>query len=93
MINYWRGLPYAKIPIIKNLNNLKLDQVMEWVLGIVAIVLLILGLVGQAFEMRKIRLSNLDEIAPTNIFTDKKNFKWYAMIGAALILWYAAEHA
>ena len=64
---------------------------MEWVLGFVAIALLIVGLVGQAFEMRKIRLANQDELASANIFLNKKNFKWYAIIGVGMILWYAAE--
>jgi len=30
---------------------------MQWTLGFIGIILLIVGLVGQAFEMRKIRLS------------------------------------
>ncbi len=65
---------------------------MEWVLGFTAIVLLISGLVGQAFEMRKIRLANQDELASANIFLNKKNFKWYAIIGVGMILWYVSEH-
>ena len=66
---------------------------MEWVLGFSAIVLLIVGLVGQAFEMRKIRLSAYkdEELASANIFMNKKNFKWYALIGIGIILWYVAE--
>jgi len=66
---------------------------MEWVLGLVAIVLLIVGLVGQAFEMRKIRLTTYKdgELASANIFMNKKNFKWYALLGIGIILWYAAE--
>ncbi len=66
---------------------------MEWVLGFSAIALLIVGLVGQAFEMRKIRLSAYkdEELASANIFMNKKNFKWYALIGIGIILWYAAE--
>lgn len=64
---------------------------MEWVLGFTGIALLIVGLVGQAFEMKKIRLANQDELASANIFLNKKNFKWYAIIGAGMILWYAAE--
>jgi len=66
---------------------------MEWVLGFSAITLLIVGLVGQAFEMRKIRLSAYkdEELASANIFMNKKNFKWYALIGIGIILWYAAE--
>ena len=68
---------------------------MEWILGFTAIALLISGLVGQAFEMRKIRLATYrdDELASSNIFLNKKNFKWYAIIGAGMILWYTAERS
>lgn len=65
---------------------------MEWILGFIAIALLVMGLVGQAFEMRKIRLTTYkDELASANIFVNKKNFKWYAMLGVGIVLWYAAE--
>ncbi|MDO8639912.1 MAG: hypothetical protein Q7R33_00025 [Nitrosarchaeum sp.] len=66
---------------------------MEWILGFTAIALLITGLIGQAFEMRKIRLDTYrdDELASANIFLNKKNFKWYAIIGAGMILWYVSE--
>ena len=65
---------------------------MEWILGFAAIALLTIGLIGQAFEMRKIRLANKDgELASANIFMNNKNFKWYAILGIAIILWYAAE--
>ena len=66
---------------------------MEWILGFSAIVLLIVGLVGQAFEMRKIRLTTYKdgELASANIFMNKKNFKWYALLGIGIILWYVAE--
>ncbi len=66
---------------------------MLWPLAFGAIALLILGLVGQAFEMRKIRESTTTdaELASANIFLNKRNFKWYAMIGAALVLWYSAQ--
>ena len=66
---------------------------MEWILGFIAIALLITGLIGQAFEMRKIRLATYrdDELASSNIFLNKKNFKWYAIIGAGMILWYTSE--
>ena len=68
---------------------------MEWFLGFIAIALLIVGLVGQAFEMKKIRLSTYQdkELASANIFLNKKNFKWYAIIGAGMILWYASERS
>lgn len=65
---------------------------MEWTLGAVAIVLLVVGLVGQAFEMRRIRITTSgDAMGSPNIFTDRKNFKWYAIIGAGIVLWYVAE--
>jgi len=65
---------------------------MNWMLGSTAIVLLIVGLVGQAFEMRKIRLAASDEeLDSVNIFLNKKNLKWYAIIITAMILWYTAE--
>jgi hypothetical protein len=65
----------------------------EWIMGFTAIALLITGLVGQAFEMRKIRLATYrdEELASANIFLNKKNFKWYAIIGTGMILWYLAE--
>ena len=68
---------------------------MEWISGFIAIALLIVGLVGQAFEMKNIRLSTYQdkELASANIFLNKKNFKWYAIIGAGMILWYAAERS
>jgi hypothetical protein len=66
---------------------------MEWTFGFIAIALLVIGLVGQAFEMRKIRLiaTKDDELASANIFINKKNFKWYAVIGIGIILWYVSE--
>ncbi len=66
---------------------------MEWILGFPAIAFLVIGLIGQAFEMRKIRLSTSKdgELASANIFMNKKNFKWYALLGIGIVLWYAAE--
>ena len=66
---------------------------MEPTLVIPAIALLVIGLVGQAFEMRKIRLTSYKdkELASANIFMNKKNFKWYAMLGIGIVLFYAAE--
>jgi hypothetical protein len=66
---------------------------MEWTLGFLGIILLVIGLVGQAFEMRKIRLTNYKngELASPNIFMDKRNFKWYAVLGVGILLWYMAE--
>ena len=78
----------CKLHILQTVNSL-----MEWALGFVGIVLLVVGLVGQAFEMRKIRLSTTPdgEMGSPSIFTDKRNFKWYAVIGAGIVLWYIAE--
>ena len=66
---------------------------MNWTFGFIGIALLVIGLVGQAFEMRNIRMTTYhdDELASPNIFTHKKNFKWYAIIGAGIIFWYVAE--
>ncbi len=66
---------------------------MNWILGFLGIALLVIGLIGQAFEMRKIRLTTYrdEELASANIFANKKNFKWYAIIGAGIVLWFAAE--
>jgi hypothetical protein len=72
---------------------LKENFVMNWILGFLGIALLVIGLVGQAFEMRKIRLATYrdEELASANIFANKKNFKWYAIIGAGIVSWYIAE--
>ncbi len=66
---------------------------MEWTLGVVGIILLVIGLVGQAFEMRKIRLSTYkdEDLGSANIFMNKRNYKWYALLGIGIILWYIAE--
>ncbi|RMW38231.1 MAG: hypothetical protein EA446_05585 [Nitrosopumilus sp.] len=66
---------------------------MEWTLGYIAIALLVIGLIGQAFEMRKIRQTTYqdEQVGSPTIFTNKKNFKWYAILGVGIILWYFAE--
>ncbi|MDH3794550.1 MAG: hypothetical protein OER78_05680 [Nitrosopumilus sp.] len=66
---------------------------MEWILGFAGIAFLIIGLIGQAFEMRKIRLTAYrdEELGSANIFMNKKNFKWYAMLGIGIVLWIMAE--
>ena len=66
---------------------------MDWIMGGVAIVLLVIGLIGQGFEMRKIRKSIYrdEELTTSKIFGDKRNFKWYVMIGIGLVLWFIAE--
>ena len=66
---------------------------MEWTLGFAGIVCLVVGLIGQAFEMRKIRLTTYkdENLGSTKIFMNKKNFKWYALLGIGIVFWYAAE--
>ena len=66
---------------------------MNWIFGFLGIALLVIGLVGQGFEMRKIRLETTrdEELASVNIFANKKNLKWYAIIVAGIISWYIAE--
>ena len=66
---------------------------MEWVLGFAGIVFLTIGLIGQAFEMRKIRLTVYrdEELGSANIFMNKKNIKWYAILGIGIVLWMMAE--
>ncbi len=65
---------------------------MDSIVPFVAIALLVSGLIGQGFEMRKIRKSiNVEEeLEPKNVFLDKRNIKWYVMIGVGLALWYVA---
>ena len=59
------------------------------ILSFVAVALLIIGLVGNGFEMRKIRLSTTrdEELASPNVFLNKRNTKWYVLIGIAIVLW------
>jgi hypothetical protein len=49
--------------------------------------LIVIGFVGNGFEMRKIRLATEGQPNPKNVFADKRNFKWYALIGIAFVLW------
>ncbi|MGQ0794575.1 MAG: hypothetical protein ACT4N5_00105 [Nitrosopumilaceae archaeon] len=66
---------------------------MEPILSFIAVALLVGGLIGQGFELRKIRMSITkdEDLSSKNMFTDKRNLKWYALIGAGLVLWYAAR--
>ena len=70
-----------------------MNSIMEPFLGFAGIILLVIGLVGQAFEMRKIRLttSKDGDLGSVNIFMNKKNYKWYALLGIGIVLWYVAE--
>jgi len=63
---------------------------MEWVFPSIAVALLLIGLIGQGFEMRKIRISVMrdEDLNSKNVFLNKRNFKWYVLIGAGLVIWY-----
>lgn len=66
---------------------------MEPILSFVAVALLVIGLIGQGFEFRKIRTSVIrnEDLSSKNMFTNKRNLKWYAIIGAGLVLWYVGQ--
>jgi len=66
---------------------------MDPILSFIAVGLLVGGLIGQGFELRKIRMSITkdEDLSSKNMFTDKRNLKWYALIGAGLVLWYVAR--
>jgi hypothetical protein len=67
---------------------------MNSILSFAAVALLVIGLVGNGFEMRKIRLSVTkdEEQTSKNVFLNKNNWKWYALIAAALVLWIIASN-
>jgi Na+/melibiose symporter-like transporter len=67
---------------------------MNSILSFVAVALLVIGLIGNGFEMRKIRLSVTkdEELTSKNVFLNKNNWKWYALIVVALILWIIANN-
>lgn len=61
---------------------------MIWELAVIATTLLIIGLTGQGFEMRKMK-----NMEPTtqNVFLSKRSIKWYVIIGVAIVLWTISE--
>jgi hypothetical protein len=67
---------------------------MEPVISFIAMALVVGGLIGQGFEMKKIRNSiRVDEqLSSKNIFSDKRNFKWYAIIAAGFVLYLAGRN-
>ena len=64
---------------------------MEIASSVISMALVVAGLIGQGFEMKKIHSSikTDEQLNPKNVFLDKRNFKWYALIGAGLILSFA----
>jgi len=63
------------------------------ILAIAALAVITIALIGQAREMRKIRTGTYgeDSIGSPNIFLDKRNFKWYALIAIGFGLAYTAQ--
>ncbi len=63
----------------------------QQILSFVAVALFVIGVIGNGFEMRKIRMATEASMEPKNVFLDKRNFKWYALIAIALALWALSE--
>jgi len=63
------------------------------IIAIVALAIITIALIGQAIEMRKIRVKTYgdDSVGSPNIFLDKRNFKWYGMIVVGFGLAYATQ--
>ena len=66
---------------------------MEPILSFIAVALLVIGLIGQGFELRKIKASITkdEDLSSKNMFANKRNLKWYVMIGAGLVFWYVGR--
>ena len=65
----------------------------EPIMAIAALAVITIALIGQAIEMRKIRvrIHGEDSVGSPNIFLDKRNFKWYGMIVVGFGLAYTAQ--
>jgi len=63
------------------------------ILAIAALAVITIALIGQAREMRRIRIRTFgeDSIGHPNIFLDKKNVKWYVLIAIGFGLAYTAQ--
>ena len=63
------------------------------ILAMAALAIITVALIGQAMEMRKIRIRTYGEGegGHPNIFFDKKNVKWYILIGIGMGLAYTAQ--
>jgi len=69
-------------------NIIDFPMSLQPILSFASVALFVIGIVGNGFEMRKIRMSTTEgQLVPKNAFLDKRNFKWYVLIGIALILW------
>ena len=63
------------------------------IMAIAGLIIITIALIGQAIEMRKIRVKTYgdDSIGSPNIFLDKRNFKWYGMIVIGFGLAYSTQ--
>ena len=63
------------------------------ILAMAALAIITVALIGQAMEMRKIRIRTYGEgeVGHRNIFLDKKNVKWYILIAIGMGLAYTAQ--
>ena len=63
------------------------------ILAMAALAIITVALIGQAMEMRKIRIRTYGEgeVGHQNIFLDKKNVKWYILIGIGMGIAYTAQ--
>lgn len=65
---------------------------LNWYLGFGGIACLVVGLVGQGYELRRLRRTQYgDDMGSPNLFTDRRNMKWFAVIGVGILMWYLAE--
>lgn len=67
---------------------------MNNIFSFIAAALIVIGLAGNGFEMRKIRLSTVkdEELASKKMFMNKRNLKWYAIIGISLVIWAVSDY-
>lgn len=74
--------------VFKSRNTVTFPMAPQPILSLISVALFVIGIAGNGFEMRKIRLSTTEgQLASKNVFLDKRNFKWYVIIGIALVLW------
>ena len=66
---------------------------MQPILSFLAVALLVGGLIGHGFELRKIKASITkdEDLSSKNMFRNKRNLKWYTIIGAGMVLWYVGR--
>ncbi|HJU13273.1 MAG TPA: hypothetical protein VJ792_02320 [Candidatus Nitrosotalea sp.] len=68
---------------------------MNYIISAASAALLVIGLAGNGFEMRRARMSATtdEQLATKNAFASRRNLKWYACIGAAIALMAVGTYA